>query len=372
VSSYPNDRSPDRRLRIGYVSPDFNAHPVGRFMLPILSHRDRRRVEIFCYANVRIEDDLTGLLRRHADVWRDTNAFSDAELAERIREDRADILVDLSLHTGRNRLLVFARKPAPVQATYLSYPGTSGLETMDFRITEPQLDPSVAQEHYSERSIRLPRTYWCFQPPGDAPPVAPPPVLTAGRVTFGCLNQFCKISRPAWDVWCRILQSVPNSRLVLLAPEGSSRDLARQIISARGVDPKRVDFVGRVFMGAYLDRHRLIDVALDPFPFTGGTTTCDALWMGVPTVTLRGATAVSRGGASILTNVGLPEMIADTHEQYVEIASKLAGDHDRLSALRSSMRQRMLASPLMDAAHFTDDLEDAYRTMWLNWLASNK
>jgi predicted O-linked N-acetylglucosamine transferase (SPINDLY family) len=366
--SYPNDRMPDRSLRIGYVSPDFNAHPVGRFMLPILSHHDRRRVEVFCYANVRVQDDLTGLLRRYADSWRDTNALSDAELVERIREDRIDILVDLSLHTGRNRLLVFARKPAPVQATYLSYPGTSGLETMDYRLTDPRLDPADAPQLYSERSLRLPRGYWCFQPPGDAPPVAPPPALAAGHVTFGCMNQFCKISRPAWDLWCRILQAIPHSRLLLLAPEGSSRELARQTVSMRGVDPSRLEFVSRAFLGEYLLRHRLIDIALDPFPFTGGTTTCDALWMGVPTVTLCGATAVSRGGTSILTTVGLPELVAESHDEYVEIASNLARDPARLSELRSSMRSRMLASPLMDAASFTGDLEVAYRTMWLNHL----
>jgi protein O-GlcNAc transferase len=371
--SYPNHRSPDRRLRIGYVSADFNAHPVGRFMLPVLSHHDRRRVEIFCYDNVKVKDDLTAALRLHADVWQETSNLPDADLASQIHQDRIDILVDLSLHTGRNRLLTFARKPAPVQATYLSYPGTSGLETMDYRLTDPYLDPpSLDQDRsvYSEKSVRL-RTYWCYQPPGDAPAVAPPPALNAGYVTFGCFNQFCKISRPAWDLWCTLLHAVPGSRMLLLAPQGSSRELARGIMANHGIDPGRLEFVGRAFMGVYLERHRLIDIALDPFPFTGGTTTCDALWMGVPVITLRGATAVGRGGASILSHVGLTDLIAEMPEQYVRIAAALANDLPQLSALRSSMRQRMQASPLMDAAAFARNLEEAYRKMWSDWCTSN-
>jgi predicted O-linked N-acetylglucosamine transferase (SPINDLY family) len=375
ANSFSNDRSADRKLRIGYVSPDFNSHPVGRFMLPILSHHDHSRFEIVCYADVRLGDDVTRELQTRADVWRETSDIGDADLAARIRDDRIDILVDLSLHTSRNRLLVFARKPAPVQANYLSYPGTSGLETMDYRITDPYLDPPStnsgqapgAEKFYSEDSIRLPRTYWCYDEPHVGAEVAPPPALTAGHVTFGCFNQFCKISRPAWDTWCGLLRAVPDSRMILLAPEGSSREFARQGARARGVDPVRLEFVGRVPLQAYLERHRLVDIALDPFPFTGGTTTCDALWMGVPVVTLRGDRAVARGGASILTNAGLSELIADTTNQYIQIASSLADDRPPLADLRANLRRRLLASSLMNARQFTWDLEQAYRSMWERW-----
>jgi predicted O-linked N-acetylglucosamine transferase (SPINDLY family) len=364
ADSFSNDPSPDRRLRVGYVSPDFSVHPVGRFMLPILSHHDRERFEIVCYSDVRVGDSVTVELRKQAHVWRETSDVADAELAARIREEQIDILIDLSLHTSRNRLRVFARKPAPAQATYLSYPGTSGLETMDYRLTDPHLDPPSAAAFYSERSICLPRTYWCYGVPHVTAEVAPPPSLTAGRVTFGCFNQFCKISRPALDAWCELLRAVPDSRLILLAHEGSTRDLARESVRSRGIDPTRLEFVGRVSLQDYLDRHRLIDIALDPFPFTGGTTTCDALWMGVPVVTLRGDRAVARGGASILANAGLPELIAGRTDQYVRIASSLAADLPRLADLRANLRQRLLASPLMDAHQFTRDLEQAYRQMW--------
>ena len=367
VGSFANDRSPDRRLRIGYVSPDFCEHPVGRFMAPLLSHHDHGHFEVFCYADVRRADRLTERLRSHADLWRETADLSDEQLAALILQDRIDLLIDLSMHTSRNRLLVFARKPAPVQATYLSYCGTTGLETMDYRLTDPFLDPPGEIENYSERSVRLPKTFWCYEPPDVAPPVQPPPALTSGHVTFGCFNQFCKVSRPALSTWCALLRQLPNSRLVLHAPEGSARDRTRQAVAHEGIDPDRVRFVGRAPLHDYLEQHRLIDIALDPFPFAGGTTTCDALWMGVAVVSLRGQTAVSRAGASILSNIGLSDLVANSPEEYIRIAADLAADLPRLTQLRETLRDRMRAAPLMDARRFAGDVEAAYRTMWQDW-----
>ncbi|MGD1277004.1 MAG: hypothetical protein ABR964_07265, partial [Tepidisphaeraceae bacterium] len=369
IRPHDNDPSPQRRLRIGYVSPHFGFYPVGRFLLPLLRQHDPTQVETFCYADVAHADEMTGKLRDCAHVWRDIHGLGDAELADLVRQDRIDILLDLSLHTGGNRLLSFARKPAPVQTTYLAYCSTSGLDTMDYRLTDPYLDPPGSdQSVYAERSIRLPRTYWCYQPSITAIEVREPPALKTGCVVFGCFSSdYCKISAEAWSVWRRLLQAVPHSRLVVHACSGRHRDAARQYLADAGVAPHRLDFVGRVPFDQYLQRYREIDVALDPFPYGGGTTTCDAMWMGVPVVTLAGRTGVGRGGVSILSNVGVPELIANSVEQYVEIARSLAGDLPRLAQLRATLRGRMRQSALMDAAGFARDVEAAYRQMWQNW-----
>lgn len=365
------DRDPHRPLRIGYVSPDFCNHPVGRFMLPLLSHHDRSQFQIICYSDVKRPDFMTERLRPHATLWRQTTRLSDHELADQIRVDQVDVLVDLAVHTGGNRLLAFARKPAPVQVTYLGYCGTTGLETIDYRLTDPYFDPPGADlACYSEKSVRLPQTYWCYQPAAEAPEVGPPPVLPAGHVTLGCLNNYCKVSEPALAVWCQLLAQTPNSELVLYAPEGSHRERARDRLARAGVDPGRLRFVGRVPLGQYLRQYHAIDIGLDPFPFAGGATTCDALFMGVPVISLAGQTAVSRAGLSILSNVGLPELVARSAEQYARIARDLAQDLPRLSELRATLRERMRCSPLMDAHRFARDIEAAYRHMWQAWCAS--
>ncbi len=367
IRPHQNDRTPDRRLRIGYVSPDFREHPVGRFMLPVLAHHDHRSVEIFCYTQVAMPDALTEQLRAHADHWHGIACLSDEQVTELIREHEIDILVDLSLHMARNRLLVFARKAAPIQVTYLAYAGTSGLRTMDYRLSDPYLDPPGMDESvYSEQTIRLPQTYWCYQPTG-APDPGPVPALDAGRVTFGCLNNFCKVTAPTLATWARILQAAPGSQLLLHAVEGSHRQRTSELIQQLGVDPRRLRFVAHVPMPEYLELYQQIDIALDPFPYGGGTTTCDAFWMGVPVISLRGETAVGRAGVSLAMNLKLPELIAQTPEAYVQTASNLAADLPRLSALRSSLRDRMAASPLMDAPRFARNIELAYREMWHRW-----
>jgi len=371
IRPHSNDRSPDRRLRIGYVSPDFKDHPAGRNLLPLFQHHDRRLFEIFAYAQVYRPDAITRQFQQRADGWRKIFGLTDEEVATQIRQDRIDILVDLALHTGGNRLLAFARKPSPVQVTYLGYCGSTGLDAIDYRVSDPHIDPPGSDEsHYTEKTIRLPKTYWCYQPGVDpTPDVCPSPAITNGFVTFGCQNNYCKITAPVWTAWTAILRALPNSKILIYSPRGSHRETARKILADSGVDSNRLLFSESRQL-EYFQRYNQIDIALDPFPFGGGTTTCDALWMGVPVITLWGKTAVGRGGGSILSNLGLERLIAPSPEKYVQIAVDLASDLDQMKSLRQNMRARMLASPLMDAESFTRDMESAYRQMWRNWCES--
>ncbi len=370
IRPHRNDRSPDRRLRIGYVSPDFREHPVGRFLLPLLAQHDHQRFEVVCYAQVPVPDAITQRLRSYTDGWRSIMGLSDIQAADLIRRDGIDILVDLTMHMGHNRMLLFARKPAPVQVTYLAYCSTTGLETIDYRLSDPYLDPPGGDESfYSEQTIRLPETYWCYQPSIAAAEAGPLPLLESAHITFGCLNNFAKVSEPALATWAALLRAIPNSQLLLHAHEGSHRQRLLARLEREGIKGKRVEFAGFMPAEKYFDLYRRIDIALDTFPYGGGTTTCDALWMGVPVVSLAGQTAVGRGGLSILSNVGLPELVARSPEQYVEIAAGLAGDLPRLSRLRGTLRERMARSPLMDGARFARHVEAAYRAMWRKWCA---
>ncbi len=365
---HPIDREPGRSLRIGFLSPDFRDHPVGRLLLPLFSDHDRRQAAFIGYSDVKAPDAVTAKLRAMANEWHDTLGLGDRQVAERIRADRIDILVDLALHTTDNRMLVFARKPAPIQATMLGLPATTGLAAIDYRLTDPFLDPPGATDaDYTERSIRLPHCFWIFQPPDESPPVGALPALGSGFVTFGCLNQFAKVSRPALDLWVRILQRLPGSRLVIQSQPGRHLDEVRERFRAGGIAPGRVDFAERVGRGQHLHRYQNLDLCLDPFPYNGHTSTLDALWMGVPVITLAGRTSVGRGGVSILSNVGLTELIASTPDQYVAIAVGLAADRARLSELRAGMRARMCSSPLLDARQYTADIDAAFRWMWERW-----
>jgi predicted O-linked N-acetylglucosamine transferase (SPINDLY family) len=353
IGPHANDRSPDRRLRVGYVSPDFRRHPVGRFLLPLLESHDHQGFEIFCYASVPDPDEITARCRAQADTWQDVLGVADAELADLIRRDQ-----------------VFARKPAPVQVTYLAYCGTTGLGTMDYRLTDPYLDPPGPDDRfYSEQSIRLPETYWCYRPASETPPVNALPAREAGHVTFGSLNNFCKVSPAALAAWSRVLQAVPGSRLLLHAQPGSHRDGVRAFLAEQGISAERLAFAGSLPAAKYFALYQGIDVALDTFPYGGGTTSCDALWMGVPVVSLAGQTAVGRGGLSILSNLGLTELVAHDEQQYVRIAAELAHDLPRLAGLRAALRQRMQDSPLTDAPRFARNVEAAYRRMWRRWCA---
>jgi predicted O-linked N-acetylglucosamine transferase (SPINDLY family) len=370
IKPFHNDRSPNRPLRIGYVSPDLSVHPVGRFLLPLLAQRDRANFNVTCYSDVSHPDWMTEKIQAASDLWRVTVGLNDEQIADQIYADQIDILVDLTMHAEGSRLLVFARKPAPVQVTYLAYCSTTGLETMDYRLTDPYLDPVDSPEAdacYSERSVRLPYTYWCYQAPVEAPQVGPMPAGRSGQVTFGCLNNYSKISPSVLSTWCEILKRVPNSKLLVFSREGAHRQRALDLVALEGIDLARFQFVGPVPTEQYFRRYLEIDIALDPFPYPGGTTTCDALWMGVPVISLAGRTAVSRGGLSILSNVGLADLVARDREQYVASAANLAADVARIANLRATLRGRMLASPLMDAQRFTRDVEGTFRDMWRSW-----
>jgi protein O-GlcNAc transferase len=366
---FENDRNPDRRLRIGYVSPDFRAHPIGRFMWPLLAEHDRKGFEVFCYDTSFGADVFTPRLREGTDVWREATRLTDAALAEMIRADRIDILVDLTMHMAFNRLLVFARKPAPVQVTYLAYPGTTGVSTIDYRITDANLETEeMARGSYVEKSVWV-SSYWCYQGWEQSPETQEPPLSRNGFVTFGCLNNFCKVNDRTLDAWGRILAGTGESRLILLAPEGDTRGRARDQMARHGVSADRIEFVDRTGLTEYLNLYQRIDIALDPFPYVGGTTTCDALWMGAPVVTLAGQTAIGRGGVSILNNLELTEFVAENIAKYVDISTRLAKDLAKLDALRKSLRGKMRASRLMNGKQFAADFERVYREMWKNWCA---
>lgn len=347
----------NRRLRIGYVSGDFHHHPVARSLLAVMEKHDHQRFEIFCYSNSIRQDGLTDKLRACADSWRDVAGMSDEKLAEKIGKDGIDILVDLSLHTGGNRLPVFARRPAPVQVTWLGYPGTTGMANMDYRLSDPYLDPlGENEQNYSERTILLPHSFWCFREEGmrDAPAVQPLPALKNGFVTFGCLNNFCKINEPLLELWRRVLEEVRGSRMLILAAEGGPREWVRGILG------ERVDFVPHAPRGKYLEYYQRIDIGLDTLPYGGHTTSFDSLWMGVPVLSLVGKTVVGRAGLSLLSNIGLAELVAETADDFVEMAGRWAGDLERLAKLRASLRDRCLGSPLMDGEQFAKGIEKIY------------
>ena len=365
ILPHANDPSPGRRLNVGYVSPDYCDHVAGRNLLPLFRNHDHGQFAIHCYSNNPFPDDMTKLFQSHADVWRDVAAMSDEVLAHTIRHDHIDILVDLALHSASNRLLAFARKPAPVQVTFAGYPGTTGLTAIDYRLTDPYLDPPGLFDHtYSETSIRLADCFWCYDAPTREPAVNPLPALQNGFVTFGCLNNFCKVNNIVLARWASILQAVANSRLLLAAPEGSSRQATLDNLAAHNIAPGRVTFVPVLPRLQYLELYHQIDLALDTLPYNGHTTSLDALWMGVPVVTLVGTTVVGRAGFSQLSNVGLNELVAESPEQFTHIAIELAKDLPRLGSLRAGLRARMEASPLMDSRRFTRNIENAYREMW--------
>ncbi len=371
VVPHSNDRDPQRRLRIGYVSPDFRDHVVARNLMPFFRERDREHFEAICYSNTAVKDAMTDSIRTTVDNWHDIRFQTDEAVAQLIRRDRIDILVDLSLHMAWSRLTIFAHKPAPVQVTFAGYPGSTGLETMDYRLTDPYLDPpGVTDNHYSEKSIRLPHTFWCYDPLGEE--VAPNELPSTGNgfVTFGCLNAFSKINEPLIGLWSQVLAAVEKSRLLILCPQGKHRERTLEFFKQHGVAPERIEFVAPVPRAKYLRLYHNIDIVLDPLPYNGHTTSLDALWMGVPVVTMPGATVVGRAGVSQLMNLGLPELIAQDAASYVAIAANLARNPARLTELRATLRGRMERSPLMDAKSFTRGIESAYLDMWKNWCAS--
>jgi predicted O-linked N-acetylglucosamine transferase (SPINDLY family) len=382
VRAHTNDRNPERKLRVAYVSPDFWDHCQALFMAPLLQAHDRGQLEVVCYASVERSDAMTELLRTRADAWHDVKALDDLALADRIRDDGIDVLIDLTMHMSGNRLRTFACRPAPVQISWLAYPGTTGLSQIDYRITDQYIDPAPDGERggaalpriealpgYSERSIVLRDTFWCYEPLSTQA-VSALPALDRGHVTFGCLNNLAKVNDQVLALWAKVLSAVPGSRMLLRAPAGEPRERALAAFAKAGVDGSRIQFVERVPRGAYLASYAAIDICLDTFPYNGHTTSLDAHWMGVPVVTLVGPTVVGRAGLCQAVHLGLVEsLVALTPEQFVERAALLASDLPRLAALRLGLRDRLQRSPLMDAQRFARQLERAYRLAWRSWCA---
>jgi protein O-GlcNAc transferase len=368
ISKHANDRTPGRRVRIGYVSPHFTAHAEAHFMLPLLRCHDHQDFEIHLYSSVRKPDAATELHQRCADHWNDVATLNDGDLAARVRRDGIDILVDPVMHMDGSRLPMFARKPAPIQLTWLAYPGGTGLETIDYRLSDRFLDPPKPECYqYVEKSIRLPDWWACYDPRSDAAPAQPRPSYWNAPICFGSLNNPCKMNPPTVRLWARVLSSVPRSTLLLLADSEGHRQHLRQQFDDAGIDSSRLAFVGHCHREQYLRIYDRVDVGLDPLPYNGITTTLDALWMGVPVVSLAGRIAAGRAGLGILTILGLPELATRTEDDFVASAIALANDSARQRSLRSTLRSMMKQSPLMDGQRFARNVEAVYRQTWQTW-----
>lgn len=365
---------PERRLRIGYVSRDFYKHSVAYFLEPILRFHDHTRFEVYCYSTLPEGDEVTQRFMQLADQWRDISTLPEQAAWERVREDRIDILIDLSGHTKGSRLGVFARKPAPVQVNYLGHPATTGLDTMDYRLGDTVTDPpGLVAGHYSEALWHLPDCFLTYQPPGEVPPVLAAPSAANGYITFGSFNNLAKVNSAVIAAWARVLAAVPDSRLMLKSFALSSVRGRKRIVddfAAHGIAEERLVLAEwNAGTDEHLNIYNRIDIALDTFPYNGTTTTCEALWMGVPVVCLEGERHSARVGASLLHALGLQELLAGDVDGFVRIAAELAADPGRLAALRAGLRERMAASPLLDHAGFTRKLEAAYRDMWRGYCA---
>ena len=370
--AHDNDKDPHRRLRIGYVSPDFRNHAVAYFAEPILSNHDKTQVEVYCYAEVMLEDEVTGRFRHYADYWHSTVGLSDEAVAQMIRAHRIDILVDLAGHTAKNRLLTFARKPAPVQITYLGYPGTTGLSAMDYRITDHYADPDgIADAFYSEHLLRLPGSLWCYRPSEDMPEISPLPALARGHLTFGSFNNFNKIDQPTLELWAELLRALPASRLMMVTvPEGETRLRLLRSFGELGIEAQRLEFHGSLPSVEFHRKFLEVDITLDPVTVNGATTTCESLWMGVPVMSLVGERFLTRAGLSILSTAGLADFAATSREDYIRLAAHLADNLPLLAEIRAGLRAHVAASPLIDEVGFTRNLENLYRDAWGKWCSA--
>lgn len=365
-----NAADPERRLRIGYVSGDFRNHPVAYLFYGALAAHDATKVEVYCYSNSRVDDDMTAHLRSAAHHWRTIAGVSDADADAMIRGDEIDILVDLAGHSAGNRLPLFARKPAPVQATWLGYLDTSGLAAMDYFLTDCFVVPPEDEGSFTETVLRLPDVHFCFSAAGlDVPLIARP---DTGTLILGSFNNWTKSSDGTIALWSRIMAEIPDSRLLLStealgAPE--TRRSAIERFAVHGISADRLmleKYVSRIDVLAAYNR---IDIALDPFPYNGCTTTVEALWMGVPVVALRGKRSVSRAAEAILTVAGLSNLVAEDPNAYVQVVKALAQNRKHLSDLRRGLRAKVEQSPICDGPRFTGALEVLYRAMWKNWCA---
>ena len=369
---HSNTPNPSRRLKIGYVSPDFKDHVIAFFVEPFLANHDHARFAIYCYDNAKQRDEVTARFKSYADCWRKIDRMDDEAVAALIQKDGIDVLVDLAGHTRGGRLAVFARKPAPVQIAYLGYPMTSGLDCMDYRISDWVCDPPGRTEsHYTEKILRLTHTLCCYRPPGDMPEVNELPASARGYVTFGSFNHPAKIGDQLITLWSDLLKAVPASQLLLApVPLGEARERLCKEFARHGIDGERLQFETRMATRDYQALRHRVDIALDAFPCTGGSTTCESLWMGVPMVSLAGDRFVSRVGASMLTAVGLRDCVATSPAEYLSAAVDLAADRGKLAARRATLRQQMRDSPLLDFAGLARNLEALYVEAWRQWCAT--
>jgi predicted O-linked N-acetylglucosamine transferase (SPINDLY family) len=372
--SYNNQRILNRRLRIGYVSPDFRRHPVTYFIEPVIIAHNREHFEVLCYSNSLKHDEVTIRIQEHADQWHNIVGMSDDEVTELIRRHEIDILVDLTGHTASNRILVFARKPAPIQISWIGYLATTGLSTIDYKIVDNYTDPPGKTERfYTEKLRRLPESFLCYLPDKDSPDVGPLPALSIGHITFGSFNNFAKVTSEVFTLWSKILHELPNSRLIMKGKSFYDKTTCQYAISMftqRGIASERITLQTSDPSPKHLESYNLVDIGLDTFPFNGATTTCEAMWMGVPVITLAGDAYHARSGISLLSNVGLQELVAKTSDEYISIAIHLAKDLKRLQSLREHLRDMMTYSPLCDVKRFTANLELCYREIWETWCKS--
>jgi protein O-GlcNAc transferase len=374
---YANDISERRRIKIGYVSPDLRRHSVRYFIEPVLNAHNHSEFEVFCYSDVFAPDNATLRLQCYADQWRNIAGMKDEKVDELIRADRIDILIDLAGHTGRNRMLLFARKPAPVQASWLGYPNTTGLATVDYRFVDRYTDPPGMTDRFcTEELKRMPQCFLCYLPNSESPVIGSLPAIASGHITFGSFNNFAKVTSEVTGLWIEILKRVPGARLVLKAKGLSDPNICHhvgELFAREGISGDRLSLLAwEPSTKRHLNTYNQIDIGLDTYPYNGTTTTCEALWMGVPVITLSGNTHASRVGTSILSNVGLPNLIARTPNEYIQIAVALANNRQELQRMRESLREKTAASPLTDAKRFTASLENCYLNMWQKWCNSNR
>ena len=371
---FANDPAPGRRLRIGYLSPDFRRHSVAFFFETLLDHRDREHFDICCYGEVRSPDDVTRRIQGKVDGYRTTVGRTDRQVVEQIEADGIDVLIDLAGHTGGARTTVLGYKPAPVQVTWCGYPDTTGIAAVDYRITDWLADPQGVEDFYTETLCRLPGAFLCFRPPESLPAVGPPPSAAGRPVTFGSFNREFKCSQETYDMWCRILHAVPDARMLLKSIGGAdpgTRKMQFAEFTRRGIEPGRIEMAGFIPGQAdHLAMYGRVDIALDTYPYHGTTTTLDSLLMSVPVITLAGYNHASRVGVSLLGQVGLSSLVARTPDEYVSLAVGLARSPSRIAGYHATLRSRLFESPLCDGRTFTRRFETALRGMWCRWARS--
>jgi predicted O-linked N-acetylglucosamine transferase (SPINDLY family) len=369
VRPHANDRTPDRRLRVGYVSPNFGAQAIGWFMAPLLAAHERQQVEVYCYSDIAYPDWMTKKIHGLADQWRETTRLSHHDLAELVRRDKIDLLIDVRGHMAGHRLVAFAEKPAPVQMSYIGYQYTTGVKAIDYRICDHGTDPpGLTEKWHVEKLVRLPHSIWCYQPQEQSQPAAAP-LEKNGFVTFGIFQKPAKLNGFVVEMWARILGRAPMAKLAVLCPGPQTLEHLRRQFQARQIDPERIRPLYKAPRQGYLELFAQADVAVDSFPYAGVTTTCDAMWMGAPVLTLLGPEPFERAGASLMPPCGLSTLMASHPLNYIELAVRLGNNPSPLASLRYDLRERMRSSELMDGQSLARAIEVCFREAWMQWVA---